>query len=202
MTRNRLAAVAALAVAGGAGAMLFALVAGPGAWWQGYVSEAGTSGRPYAVVYRLGLVVLALGVALLGRALRPAGLFLLVSAVLAGTSGVVPCSDRCPLPPYEPTTPADVVHAAASILGMAGLAGAMAVTWWTAARPAIRRLTAAGLALTVVLGAALGLTMLLAGRGTTGALLERVLLVVAVSWLVGAALLTAFDRRREKPLRD
>ena len=202
MTRNRLAVVAALAVAGGAGAMLFALVAGPGAWWQGYVSEAGTTGRPYAVVYRLGLVVLALGVALLGRALPPAGLFLLVSAVLAGASSVVPCSDQCPLPPYEPTTPADVVHTAASILGMAGLAAAMAVIWWTAARPAIRRLTATALTLTVVLGAALGVTMLLAGRGTTGALLERALLVVAVSWLVGTALITAFTGRgRRRPSR-
>jgi len=172
--------------------MLFALVAGPGPWWRGYVSEAGTTGRPYAVVYRLGLVVLALGVALLGRALRPAGLILLVAAVLAGTSSVVPCSNRCPLPPYEPTTPADVVHTAASILGMAGLAAAMAVTWWTAVHPALRWLTAAALALTVPVAAALGLTMLLAGRGTTSALLERALLVVAVSWLVGTALLTTF----------
>ena len=207
MTRTRLAAAAALAVTGGAGVMLFALVAQPGAWWQGYVSEAGTAGRPYALVYRLGLVLLAAGVALLGRALPSragtggetpesmtrAGLFLLVAAVLAGTSGVVPCSDHCPLPPYEPTTPADVVHTAASILGMAVLAGAMAVTWFGAVRPALRRLTAAALALTVPLSGALGLTMLFAGRGPASAQLERVVLVVAVSWLVGTALLTASD---------
>jgi len=191
MTRTRLAAAAALAVTGGAGVMLFALVAQPGAWWQGYVSEAGTAGRPYALVYRLGLVLLAAGVALLGRAVPRAGLFLLVAAVLAGTSGVVPCSDRCPLPPYEPTTPADVVHTAASILGMAVLAGAMAVTWFGAVRPALRRLTAVALALTVPLSGALGLTMLFAGRGPASAQLERVVLVVAVSWLVGTALLTA-----------
>jgi hypothetical protein len=113
--------------------------------------------------------------------------------VLAGTSGVVPCSDQCPLPPYEPTTPADLLHTAASILGMAALAAAMAVTWSAVVRPAVRRLTAAALTLTVPLGAALGLTMLLAGRDTTSALLERILLVVAVSWLVGTALLTTFD---------
>ncbi|MEU4243311.1 DUF998 domain-containing protein [Actinoplanes sp. NPDC026619] len=196
MTRSRLAAAAALTVTGGAAAMLFALVAGPGAWWRGYVSEAGAAGQPYAVVYRLGLILLALGVALLGRALRRAGLLLLVAAVLAGTSGVVPCSDQCPLPPYEPTTPADVVHTAASILGMAVLAVAMALTWRSAVRPAIRRLTVVALALTVPLGAALGLTMLFAGRGTTGALLERILLAVAVSWLIGAALLTALDGNR------
>jgi hypothetical protein len=192
-TRTRLAAAAAFTVTGGAGGMLFALVSGPGPWWQGYVSEAGAAGRPYAIVYRLGLILLALGVALLGRALRRAGLLLLVAAVLAGTSSVVPCSSRCPLPPYEPTTPADVVHTAASILGMAVLAAAMAVTWAAAVRPAIRRLAAAALTLTVPLGAAVGLTMLFAGRGTTGALLERILLVVAVSWLVGTALFTTFD---------
>jgi hypothetical protein len=193
MPQSRLAAVAAFTVTAGAGVMLFALVAGPGSWEQGYVSEAGVAGRPYAVVYRLGLVLLAIGVALLGRVLRRAGLLLLVAAVLAGTSGVVPCSDQCPLPPYEPTTPADLLHTAASILGMAALAAAMAVTWSAVVRPAVRRLTAAALTLTVPLGAALGLTMLLAGRDTTSALLERILLVVAVSWLVGTALLTTFD---------
>jgi hypothetical protein len=193
MTRNRLAAAAALTVTAGSGVMLFALVAGPGHWWQGYVSEAGAAGRPYALVYRLGLALLALGVAVLGRALPRAGLLLLVAAVFAGTSSVVPCSNQCPLPPYDPTTPADLVHTAASILGMAVLAVAMAVTWSAAAHPAIRRLTATALTLTVPLSAALGLTMLFAGRGTTSALLERTLLVVVVSWLVGTALIATFD---------
>jgi hypothetical membrane protein len=195
-TRTQLAAAAALTVTTGAGAMLVALVAGPEPWWRGYVSEAGTAGRPYAIVYRLGLVLLALGVALLGRVLPRVGLLLLVAAVLAGTSGVVPCSAGCPLPPYEPTTPADVVHTAASILGMVVLAAAMAVTWRAAVRPAARRLTAVALTLTLPLGATLGLTMLFAGRGPVGASLERVLLVVAVIWLVGIAVLTALDTRR------
>ncbi|GIE99733.1 DUF998 domain-containing protein [Paractinoplanes rishiriensis] len=190
-------------VTAGAGVMLFALVARPEPWWQGYVSEAGTAGQAYAGIYRLGLIVLALGVALLGWALPRAGLLLLVAAVLAGTSSLVPCSSQCPLPPYEPTTPADLVHATPSILGMAVLAAAMALTWSTNARPAIRWLTAATLTLTVPLGAALGLMMLFAGRGTTSALLERILLVVDVSWLVGTALLTTFNgdasRRRTSP---
>ncbi|GIF22437.1 putative membrane protein [Actinoplanes tereljensis] len=197
MTRSRLAALAALAVTAGAGVMLCTLVAEPGSWWQGYVSEAGAAGRPYAMVYRLGLVLLALGVALLSRAVRRAGLLLLVAAVLAGTSGVVPCSAGCPLPPYEPTTPTDVIHTAVSILGMAVLAAAMAKTWRAAAGPALRRLTAAALTLTLPLGAALGLTMLLAGRGTAGALLERVLLGVAATWLIGTALLTSTSQERE-----
>ena len=198
MAHNRLAAVAAFIVTAGAGVMLYALVREPGPWWQGYVSEVGVAGRPYAMVYRLGLLLLALGVAVLAQASRRARLLLLTAAVFAGTSGVVACTDQCPLPPYEPTTPADVIHTAAAILGMAVLAAGMAVTWWEASRPAIRRLAAAALTLTVPLGAALGLIMLFAGRGVAGAVLERVMLVVAVSWLVGTALLTASGGERLK----
>jgi hypothetical protein len=61
------------------------------------------------------------------------------------------------------------------------------------ARPVLRRLAAAGVACTVPLGAALGVTMLVAGRGTLGALLERVLLVAAVTWLVGTSAATALQ---------
>jgi hypothetical protein len=200
MTRTRVVAgAAALAVAAGAAVMLTALVAAPGAWWQGYVSEAGTAGQPYAAAYRWGLLGLGVGVAALGRALRPglrvAAGCLTVAAVLAGASAAVPCSDRCPLPPYEPTTLADVVHTAASIVGMVVLAGAMATVARAGARAATRRLATAAVVVIVPLGAALGLTMLIAGRGTTGAVLERLVLVVAVSWLVGTALLTAAPRR-------
>ncbi|WP_229068817.1 DUF998 domain-containing protein [Actinoplanes sp. DH11] len=190
MSRNRLAVTAAVLVTAGAAVMLVTLVAQPGPWWRGYVSEVGVAGRPYAMVYRCGLLLLALGVAVLGQASRRARVLLLAAAGFAGTSGAVACSDRCPLPPYEPTTPADVIHTAAAILGMVVLAAAMAVTWWEATRPAIRRLTAAALALLVPVGAVLGVTMLVVGRGTTGAVLERVMLAVAVSWLVGTALLS------------
>jgi uncharacterized protein DUF998 len=204
MTRTRYAAAAgALAVTGGAVAMLVALVALPGPWWQGYVSEAGTSGQPHAVAYRWGLLCLALGVGLLGGALRPTARLvpacLLAAAVMAGTSGVVPCSAGCPLPPYETTTIASVVHTAASITGLVVLAAAMATTALTGPGSTTRRLAAGAVALTVPLGAALGLTMLLAGRGTLGAVLERLVLVVAVSWLVGTGLLTALSRPAAAP---
>ncbi|MEU8820709.1 DUF998 domain-containing protein [Actinoplanes sp. NPDC048796] len=194
MIRTRFLAVAsALAVTGGAVTMLVALVAAPGSWLAGYVSEAGTAGVPYAVPYRAGLVVLAVGVALLGAAVRIplASPALFAAAGLAAVSGVVPCTNQCPLPPYEPTTPADVVHASATILGMLMLAAAMAAMWWYAGDRTRKGLAAGGVALTVPLGAALGLTMLLAGRGTLGATLERLLLAEAVVWLVGTAVTTA-----------
>jgi hypothetical protein len=195
MSRHRpLAAGAGVAVLAGALMMLVALVGTPGGLLAGYVSEAGTSGQPFAVAYRGGLVLLALGVALLAGALRRlpvVGALLLAAAALAGTSGVVPCSRGCPLPPFEPTTTADVAHTGASILGMATLAAAMiGVALSTELRTAVRRLAVCAAALTVPLGGVLGLTMLLIGRGPLGASLERLLLVVAVSWLTGTCLLT------------
>ena len=193
--RRPFAAAAALIVPVGALIMLVALVAAPGPWTGGYVSEAGTTGEPFAVAYRSGLVLLALGVALLAVALspvvRPAAVLLGTSAVPAAVSATVPCSHGCPLPPFEPTTVADVVHTAASITGMVLLAVAMSVVALSPARPALRRWAACGAVLTVPLGGWLGLTMLLAGRGTTAGVLERLLLGVAVAWLTGTAAVAA-----------
>ncbi|MEV4343806.1 DUF998 domain-containing protein [Actinoplanes sp. NPDC049596] len=248
MTRLH-AAASALAVTAGALTMLLSLAAAPGSWLTGYVSEAGTATMPYAIPYRAGLVLLAAGVALLGAALRlpltsPA---LFAAAGLAAVSGLVPCSNQCPLPPYEPTTLADVVHAGATILGMLTLALAMTSVWYAATRPSadppsreqtrstapsgppatrdaqavarwwrfvarrvlstasvrrlaargvarpvpLRRLSAAAVLLTVPLGAALGLTMLITGRGPLGAALERLLLAESVLWLVSTAVVLA-----------
>jgi hypothetical protein len=195
MTRDRLlAAGSGFAALVGALTMLVTLVAAPGPWLAGYVSEAGVAGRPFAVAYRCGLILLAVGVGLLAAAFRripAAGALLGLAAVLAATSGAVPCSSGCPLPPFEPTTVTDVVHAAASIAGMVSLAAAMvAVVAARVLRPATRRLAACSAALTVPLGGYLGLTMLFVGRGGLSAPLERLLLVVAVSWLIGTAILT------------
>jgi len=212
MGEFRIAAWAGLAVLAGALTMLAGLIAAPGPWLGGYVSEAGTTGQPLAGAYRLGLVFLALGVAVLGRALhpvsRPVAVLLGLAAVLAGTSGAVPCTSGCPLPPFEPTTVSDVAHTAASIVGMVALAGAMAaVALGTVFGPVLRRLAGVAAALIVPLGGALGLTMLFAGRGELGALLERGALVVAVAWLIGTAIVLAIGRgpdhdRGITPARD
>src|SRR3954468_19131913 len=105
------AGLAGVAVLAGAALALCALIDAPGPWWSGYVSEAGVAGQPWAYAYRGGLVLLATGVALLGWSFTGLPALLLgVSAVLAATSGAVPCSAHCPLPPYERSTPSDVVH--------------------------------------------------------------------------------------------
>ncbi|GGQ57904.1 DUF998 domain-containing protein [Couchioplanes azureus] len=188
-------ATAGLAILAGAAVMLGALIAAPGSWLLGYVSEAGTAAAPWATAYRWGLIVLSGGVALLALALRPqsrpVAALLGGTAVFAATSGSVPCTDRCPLPPFEPTTPSDVIHSAASIVGMVLLAGAMLLVAVSAAfRPAARRLAGVHAALTIPLGGALGLIMLFVGRGQAGAILERIMLAVAASWLIGTSILT------------
>ena len=197
---DRTAVLAGAAVLIGALTMLAGLIAAPGPWTRGYVSEAGTTGMPLAGAYRCGLVGLAVGVALLGRVLgrdsRPVATLLGLAAVLAGTSGVVPCTSGCPLPPYEPTTVADVSHTIASVIGMVLLAGAMAlVALSTPFGPVQRRLATTAVTVIVPLGAALGLSMLLAGRGPLSATLERVALVVAVSWFIGTSFVAATGRR-------
>ncbi|MFG1604336.1 DUF998 domain-containing protein [Actinoplanes sp. NPDC049265] len=181
-----LAGASAGAVLGGAVIMLAGLVAAPGPWWQGYVSEAGVAGLPLAGLYRAGLIVLAVGVAGLGLRLR--AVLLLVAAGLAAVSGAVPCTGGCPLPPFEASTGADVVHAGAAILGMVVLAGAMAEHWMITRDRAARWVSGIAVAITVPVGGALGLIMLFAGRVMLGAALERLLLVVAVAWLVGLGL--------------
>jgi len=190
------AALAGAAVLAGALTMLAGLIAVPGPWTAGYVSEAGTTGMPLATAYRWGLAGLAVGVGLLGRVLgrgsRPVATLLGSAAVLAATSGAVPCTGGCPLPPYEPTTLTDVTHTAASAIGLVLLAGAMALVALSAPFGAVlRRLATVAVTVLVPLGAALGLTMLLSGRGPVSAGLERAALVVAVSWLVGTAVVLA-----------
>jgi uncharacterized protein DUF998 len=193
---------AGCAVLSGAILMVVALVAAPGPWSSGYVSEAGTPDRPLAVAYRIGVIVLAAGVALLGVAVHrqapPAAALLGLAAVLAATSGSVACTSQCPLPPFEPTTAADVVHAAAAIAGMAMLAAAMGAIMLSSADRVLRRLAAAGAVLTVPTGAALGLTMLFLGRGTLVAVLERILLAIAISWLIGTSILLTVMRNSVK----
>ena len=110
--------------------MLVALIAAPGSWLVGYVSEAGTAIAPWATAYRWGLLGLSGGVGLLGLSLWPQSRLVATllggAALFAATSGAVPCTNQCPLPPYEPTTTSDIVHSGASIIGMVLLAGAMA----------------------------------------------------------------------------
>jgi hypothetical protein len=81
------------------------------------------------------------------------------------------------------------------------LAGAMVAVARSDLPPVVRRMAGVAAALTVPLGAVQGMTMLVAGRVPLGAALERILLVVAVSWLVGTSAAVVFRGPRWTPVR-
>ncbi|RLK22949.1 uncharacterized protein DUF998 [Micromonospora sp. M71_S20] len=197
--RAAAASASAACVVGGALAVTVAVVAGPGPGLTGYVSEAGVTDSAYAPAYRIGVFALAAGLLLLATALPPvlraaAGL-LAAGSVLALVSGAVTCSAGCPLPPFERATAADLVHGAASILAVAAVVLAMlAVTLTRAAPSALRRLAAAAVAVALPLAGATAVTLVFVGRGGLIAVLERLLLLVAVLW--GTASATAVALRR------
>jgi Protein of unknown function (DUF998) len=198
------AAAAGLCVVGGGAAVTTAAAAGPGRSATSYLSEAGAG--PHATPYRLGVLALALGLLLLALSLPPAlrlaaGL-LGAAALCAVLSGTIPCTAGCPLPPYEPTTPRDLVHGTASIAAVASCVFAMlAVGGGPAVRglplvasmglpagppaglPAARGVSLAAAALALPLSAVVGVGMLTVGRGGVVGITERVLLAVIAGWL-------------------
>ncbi|WBC14560.1 DUF998 domain-containing protein [Micromonospora sp. WMMA1998] len=211
-TSRRVAAGSAAAcLVAGVVAVTVALVAGPGPGLTGYVSEAGVTDSGYAGTYRIGVFALAAALLLLAAALPPAvraapGL-LGTGAVATVLSGAVTCSTGCPLPPFEAATVADLVHGGASIAATAAVVFAMlAVLLSPAAGTALRRVAALGAALALPLSGAVGLAMLLVGRGALVGVLERVLLGVVAAWGLGTALLCGckgpHGKRSFHPRRD
>ncbi|MFI6265993.1 DUF998 domain-containing protein [Micromonospora sp. NPDC051006] len=189
-------AAAASASAGctlaGAGAVTLAVLAGPGPGLTGYVSEAGIAGSGHAPMYRIGVYALAAGLLLLAAALLPAlrAAAALLAAAGLGTalSGAVTCTAGCPLPPFERATVADLVHGGASIAATAAVIFAMvAIALSGRAGGRLRRFSAIAAAVALPLCAAVGLAMLLVGRGALVGVLERLVLAIAVLWGLAAA---------------
>jgi hypothetical protein len=183
------AAVAALTTAAGVGLIATAVVATRRLWFGGYVSEAGTADGANAAVYQAGVIAVAVGLVLTALAVAvivPAGGWLLmIAGAFAGVSSVAPCSTGCPLPPYEPTTTADLVHAVASVLAVAGCLLAMgAIGLSPAADPSWRRVSRIAFWIVAPLVAAAAVAMLGVGRGYATGLLERVILVAVTAWLL------------------
>jgi hypothetical protein len=200
LLRRVAAAGAAGCVLGGAVAVVVAVVAGPGPGLTGYVSEAGVADSGYAPTYRAGMFALAAGLLLLAVALpavtRPAAALLATGALCTLLSGAVTCSDGCPLPPFERATTADLVHGGASVLAVATVVFAMvAVVLSPAAGAPLRRVAALGALAALPLSAAVGLAMLVVGRGALVGVLERLLLAETVGWGLLTALLLTRPRR-------
>lgn len=198
-SRAAAASAAAGCTLGGAVAVTVAVVASPGPGLTGYVSEAGIADSSYASTYRIGLFALGTGLLLLAAALPPAvrsatallaagGLFTLLSAA-------VTCSAGCPLPPFQRATTADLVHGGASVGAVASVVFAMlAMAFSTRAARPLRWLAGTGAAVALPLAGAVGLAMLVVGRGPLVGVLERLLLAQTVAW--GLATATALAAAR------
>ncbi|TNH26777.1 DUF998 domain-containing protein [Micromonospora orduensis] len=208
VARRVAASVAAGCTLAGAVAVTVAVLAGPGPGLTGYVSEAGIAGSGYAATYRIGVLALAGALLLIAAALPPgvraASALLAVGAVCTAVSGAVTCSAGCPLPPFEKTTVADLVHGGASVAATAAVVLAMAALAASgAANRAVRRLAAGAAGLALPLCAAVGLAMLVVGRGAVVGVLERLVLALAALWGVTTATALALckDRHVVRSLR-
>ncbi|MEU7820331.1 DUF998 domain-containing protein [Catellatospora sp. NPDC049133] len=187
--RSRWAAGLAVAAAvAGIAAVMYALGVLPEPWTRGYISEGGVASSPRDGVYRAGILTLAGSLALLGLALRrlvPFVYAMLVTASVFGAgSAAVSCTPGCPLPPYEPSTPADLVHAGASVVAVGLAVLAMAVVALISLRPVLRAVARAFAAVTLPLALLLVVGLLAIGRGPFTSVLERVALAPLVVWVV------------------
>lgn len=181
---------AAVAILAGAAAATTAVARLPDPLRQ-YVSEAGIPGAATADLYLVGLLLVAAGVGLLAAALArlpwPVWAPLLIAVPMTVTSGLVPCTAGCPLPPYEPTTAVDLVHAGASILAVVATLATMLALVFLGDRPALRRGATIGLLVALPQAVALLAGMLVIGRDPLTAVLERTLLVSLAGWMLWTA---------------
>lgn len=192
-TRPRAAAVAA-GVVTLCGVVLVAQAAADGGRTiTGYLSELGVETQPQAARYRAGMLLLAASVALLGTALWPitrlgAGL-LGVAAVNGVVSGLVPCSDGCPLPPYEQFTAADLVHGGTSAAAVGFCALAILAVARAAAGMSLGGVCLVSFGVVAPLVVAVGVSMLTVGRGEVTSVLERLTLSATLAWIILACVL-------------
>ncbi|MBF9129854.1 DUF998 domain-containing protein [Plantactinospora sp. S1510] len=191
--RGTAALAAGVCTLAGGVAVILAVDAGPSPGFAGYVSEAGASTSPSVWTYRLGLLGIAAGLLLLAVALPPAlrlAAGLLVPSGLATVmSAGVSCRSGCPLPPFDRTTLADLVHGGASIAAVAGTVFAvLAVALTPGAAPALRRLATVAAVFAVPLSLAAGVALLAVGRGLLTGTVERLLLLDLAAWGVATAI--------------
>ncbi|MEV0395661.1 DUF998 domain-containing protein [Polymorphospora rubra] len=143
--------------------------------------------------------VVRVGGVVLPDLVRTAAALLATSAACTVLSGAVTCSAGCPLPPFEPATTADLVHGAASIAAVASCVFAMVALAWSPTTPrALRRLSVVAAAVALPLSAAVGIAMLVLGRGPVVALVERVLLLEAAVWVLLGGVLVGSGRARAR----
>ncbi len=197
LTRTAGGLAALICLAAGV-AFAVAVVATQGVFYPGFVSEAGIAGAPHLLGYQLGVFGVSLGMVLLGVGVRAlaaaAAVALAASGVLGAVSGSVACTQRCPLPPFATPTAADLVHGAASVIGV-GLCG-LAVLLIALGRHhgPVRLLARTTLWPLCPLGALMAVELSFVGRGPLIGIAERTVLVVLLVWMCLTGALIAAGR--------
>lgn len=194
MSKRVLAGIATVLAVAAAVAITAAAVHVP---LSGYVSEAGAVGSAYAGLYRAGVVTLAAATALLAASIGRSAVWVTVPVVLAApaivVSGSVRCTPGCPLPPYEPTTAADVVHAVGSIAGVGLCALAMLAVAY-ADMGVLSRISRYAVAVGWPLLVATAVGLAAVGHSVFTGTAERLGLAVCLVWLIAVAGLRAASR--------
>jgi hypothetical protein len=189
-----------------------------------YVSESGVPGSGHSVLYRASVLAVAACAALTATLGLPrlTAIVLAAAAPMIGLSAAVTCTEGCPLPPYEESTPSDLIHAAGSIAGVGLCALAMATLAFAPAgrglaprnihlsprssrlSPPSSRFSAPGsgrMRSASLIAVAVGWPLLLAtavgiavvGRSAYTGSVERLSLAVCLVWLVTVAALSRSD---------
>lgn len=190
---RRLSATAAI-VAAGPGVLALAF-ASAGVDIAAYVSEGGIPGAPHAGLYRAGVWLIAAALALLAppayATVPLAGLAFALAAPAAVVSGAVACSPGCPLPPFERSTGADLLHAGASIAALSLCGIAMLLYAVQSVDSPLRRLARLGVVAAAPLFALTAVGLLFVGQSLFTATLERAALLVTAAWLLATAAMHA-----------
>jgi hypothetical membrane protein len=150
------------------------------------VSRLASPGQPYAMVVRSAIVAVGVLVVLNAEALRTSAavgrrLVSLLVGVAGAAAVVVGAAPKDP-PDVGPTTVSQL-HVAASLIGVGALVAAMVCVTWSSPHRAERRRSAASLTLIVTAATAFPFTW---GSVVYG-LLQRVILLTALTWLVATA---------------
>lgn len=160
-----------------------------------YISELGAVGMRTEEWFRWGFVLVVVGIALVGwivRDVRSSGrvlsswrpaISLLVSAGWFLVASQVTCTDGCPAPGTEASTPRDTVHIVAAVLGFAAGAWGM-LQLATATDRWLRRISAVGGVLVAGIAATGGLISLARANTDVGSTLEYVAAAIGIAWLV------------------
>lgn len=171
-----------------------------------YVSELGSPSLPTADAFNSALLLLGIGAALAGigclGAPRAVGLLglgtvsasLITAGVAFGIASQLTCTPGCPVPLTAGSTPQDLLHTGAAVVGFGAGTWAMLQVSWSDPRRRLRvwsRCAAVAVGLIASLG---GILSVLQYRTDIGGTLEFVAMSIAVLWLVAYSASTV--RRR------